>query len=258
MNNVSAADEIQGRSATIDCFALGSNPPKLVPASPLRNWMEKVVGKHAYRCLPLTIANSYGWEILCPYDIAVDWSGGANKEDLVVRRLDGEGASSFAHSNFAHGIVTFHPGYIFRTMKRWNLLVTGPLNNPKRGISPLTGVVETDWLPYPFTMNWTMTDPGTIVFERDEPFCHIIPVGTSTISDCQPVIRDLSNDPTLAADYTCFLRSRTEFLEGLMAKEQSALDQQWQRYYFLGQMPDGRENPDHIRKLRANSPIDLR
>jgi hypothetical protein len=42
------------------------------------------------------------------------------------------------------------------------------LNSPKDGIAPLTGVIETDWLPYPFTMNWQMTRPGSVRFDKDE------------------------------------------------------------------------------------------
>jgi hypothetical protein len=29
--------------------------------------MDGVIDNHAYRCLPLSIANSYGWGILAPF-----------------------------------------------------------------------------------------------------------------------------------------------------------------------------------------------
>jgi hypothetical protein len=242
----------------IECFALSDEPPKIVPAAPLRNWMESVSGLHAYRCLPLTIANTYGWEILCPYDLAVDWTGGLGREDISIRRLNGDKKCALAHSNFAHGIITFHPGYIFRTPRKWHLMVTGPLNNPKRGIAPLSGVIETDWLPYPFTMNWAMTDPGTVVFEKDEPFCVIFPVERSAVTAFQPVVRNLESDPELKRDYALFLESRRDFLTSLSARRNTSSDPQWQRHYFLGQMPDGRTTEDHVRKLRAKFPLDSR
>ena len=42
----------------------------------------------------------------------------------------------------------------------WNTFVTGPMNGIKDGIAPLSGVIETDWSPYSFTMNWRFTRPG--------------------------------------------------------------------------------------------------
>ena len=35
------------------------------PASVERDWMEGTDQRYAYRCLPLNIANTFGWEILC-------------------------------------------------------------------------------------------------------------------------------------------------------------------------------------------------
>jgi uncharacterized protein DUF6065 len=35
------------------------------PAPVEREWMEATSQRFAYRCLPLNIANAYGWEVLC-------------------------------------------------------------------------------------------------------------------------------------------------------------------------------------------------
>ena len=63
-------------------------------------------------------------------------------------------------SHFSHGIITFHPGYLFRTPEGWSMWAGGAPNHVKDGIQPLAGLVETDWLPFPFTMNWVFTRPG--------------------------------------------------------------------------------------------------
>ena len=70
-------------------------------------------------------------------------------------------------------MLTFHPGYLFRTPPGWSMWAMGPPNHIKDGIQPLAGLVETDWLPFPFTMNWIFTRPGTVRFEKGEPFCFI-------------------------------------------------------------------------------------
>ena len=38
-------------------------------------------------------------------------------------------------------------------------------------MQPLVGLIETDWLPFPFTMNWVFTRPGRVRLEKGEPFC---------------------------------------------------------------------------------------
>jgi hypothetical protein len=40
----------------LHCFALNSDPPKITPARASRQWMDDFPDRHAYRCLPLTIA----------------------------------------------------------------------------------------------------------------------------------------------------------------------------------------------------------
>ena len=61
-------------------------------------------------------------------------------------------------------------------------MVQGPINRPKDGIAALSGIIETDWSPYSFTMNWMFTRPGTPVrFEKGEPYCHIFPVSCGAL-----------------------------------------------------------------------------
>ena len=162
----------------LDAFRTQPNPPPLVPCTQERAWMAVFTDRHAYRCLPLSIANTHGWELLVPGAFEVEWNGGPQIADLTVRALepfpDGFPFEHFAMSNFARGVVTFHTGYLFRTPPGWNLLTTGAFNEPRPGISALTGIIESDWLPYPFTMNWQMLNPGTVRFEKDEVFCTVI------------------------------------------------------------------------------------
>ncbi len=66
---------------------------------------------------------------------------------------------------------------LFRTEPGFDLMVQGPVNFPRDGVYALSGVIETDWSPYTFTMNWRMTRPGaSIRFKKGEPFCHVFPV----------------------------------------------------------------------------------
>jgi hypothetical protein len=242
------------------CVALSPSPPRLVPAEPLRQWMDDFPGRHAYRCLPMAIANTYGWEILSPCTFSIDWNGGADRADISFRALDDfPYLSYFAESNFSRGVVTFHTGYLFRTDPGWNLLATGPYNRPKHGIAPLTGVIETDWLPYPFTMNWQLTQRGSVTFEKDEPFCLVYPVLHGALEATTPEIFAFEDDLELKAEYDAWRDKRAEFRQRLDQQEPEAIKEAWQRFYFKGEMPSGGSTEaSHKIKLRLRSPLDRR
>src|SRR5260370_1968310 len=119
------------------CFALNSDPQKIARARASRQWMDDFPDRHAYRCLPLSIANAHGWDILCPVALAIDWNGGPRTEDLTVRALqtmpDGRSVSAFCRSHFSSGIGTFHTHYIVLTDDERDLPATRPFNSPNGG-----------------------------------------------------------------------------------------------------------------------------
>ena len=128
----------------------------------------------------------------------------------------------------------------------------------KDGIAPLTGVIETDWLPYPFTMNWRMTRPGTVQFAKDEPLCLIYPVAKGALETAELELRNLEDNPELREQCLAWRERRENFMERFRAGDAVTLKQGWQRYYFLGQHPDGRAIDEHINKLRLKPPADKR
>src|SRR5437016_3612793 len=69
------------------CYALHDFAPRLVAARPDRQWMDRFPDQHAYRCLPLSIANAHGWHVLCPAPVEIEWNGGPAVADIKVRAL---------------------------------------------------------------------------------------------------------------------------------------------------------------------------
>lgn len=244
----------------LEAFALDDDPPPLTAAAATRDWMDRIPDRHAYRCLPLAIANGHGWVVGAPCDLEIVWDGGPRPQSMRVAALDGyPRAQHWVSSHFAYGIVTFHVGYLFRTPPGWNLMATGPLNEPKDGIAPLAGVVETHWLPYPFTMNWQMTRPGRVTFRRGEPVCMVYPVPADAVAPWSVEVRALDDDPELARQAHAWRARRDEFMRRFAQRDPATLAQAWQRYYFLGKFPDGSDAPpDHMTKLRAADPVDRR
>jgi len=210
------------------------NADRIVVGSPKRDWMDETNNKFAYRCLPLIVANTLGWQMLCPYEVDIVWNGGSRTEDLSV---DVNGPYKFALSHFGDGVLTFSMPFLFRTTKNHALYVKGPTNEIKRGIQALEGFVETDWLTFTFTMNWKMTEPDRkISFKRGEPFCQFFPYPKDYINNFEPILKAPS-EGTLEM-YQQYSKSRNDFNEALKTDTFSNSGKQWQKFYFRGEYPE--------------------
>ncbi len=244
----------------LECYpttAADVTPPEIVPGRPQRDWMDHFTARHPYRCLPMTMANSSGWEILTPMALSAEWNGGAMQEDIKIQSdRPHPHLHHFAKSHFSHGVLTFHPGYMFRTPPGWSIMAMGPPNHIKDGIQPLAGVVESDWLPFPFTMNWLFTRPGKIRFEKGEPFCFITLIQDKPLHDIQPVIRRMDTNPELRHQYDTWEKHRTEFNQRIFRGDPEATKEAWQRYYFKGEDPEeiAPAREDHVNKRRLKTP----
>jgi Family of unknown function (DUF6065) len=234
------------------CYLQRGWKPCIRPAEPTRQWMDATPEAFAYRCLPLNIANAHGWEILCPCTFEACWHGGSATEDVAVRLPPDADPDTAPVSLFGQAVLTFHIMGLFRTPPGWNLWVSGSPNRPKDGIYPLAGVIETDWSPYTFTMNWRFLRRNHWVrFERDEPIAFIFPVQRNALELMQPKLVPLEANPSLLAAFTAWSQSRTAF-QAVVSKDPPASGSaKWQKRYYRGVDMDERPGVgDHRTKLR--------
>lgn len=242
------------------CYLYDGWRPRIRAADSRRGWMDDAPESFAYRCLPLNIANAHGWEILSPCGFEAVWDGGAGAESVTIT-LDPDTAPEDAPVTlFGLGTVTFHIAGLFRTPPGWNLWVGGPANRAKDGIAPLGGIIETDWSPYSFTMNWRFTRPHHPVrFEENEPICQIFPVDRNLIETIDPVFRPIDEAPELKQQFEAWSRSRDAFHVRMKEHPPEKPADKWQKLYYRGVDPDGCPGaPDHRAKLNirefANAP----
>jgi len=231
-------------------YVIEDQPFEIRPAPLERDWMEMTDQRFAYRCLPLNIANAFGWEILCPGTFSAVWDGGNALESVHINARS-NGVAAVSH--FGHGILTFHVPFLFHTDPGVSLMAQGPINRPKDAIAPLTGVIETDWAPYTFTMNWKFTRPGIpILFEKGEPFCHVFPVRCGELENVEPKIQQLSEAPELKQQYETWTASRSKFMVDLEQPGSEARAEKWQKQYYRGLYPGGEpaKTSDHRTRLR--------
>lgn len=238
------------------CYRTLESSPTIRPGGSRREWMDQTIEHFAYRCTPLVIANATGWELLSPFHIEAEWEGERSRKAIIIRaKGQPERVKRFVCSHFGHGILTFHPGYVFRTNPGWALWIRGCPNTFKPPIVPLEGIVETDWLPFTFTMNWKFTSPGKVIFQKDEPFCFITLTPHGVIDRVTPYVSDLQADPTLMKAYDDWRASRKDFNQGLNDPASIQSQQGWQKRYLTAS-----EAPDisgHRIKRRLLSPQTL-
>lgn len=142
-----------------------------------------------------TSAGRQGWQLLCPIAFRATWNGGPNPEDIVISLAeeptdataavvteavateaveeedDHAGAGAFVQSQLGQGLLTFYPGYQFKTAEGYLLWLRGPINHPKDGITPLESQVDAALIPSTTAIHWQFTRPNqTIHFAAGEPF----------------------------------------------------------------------------------------
>jgi hypothetical protein len=240
-------DDAPRLSGYLDAGAIVS----IRPAPAERDWMDRTNERFAYRCLPLTIANAHGWELLLPNGFSAVWNGGAGLDAITV--TNDPGADSPAESHFGHGILTMRVPCLFRTGPGVDLMVQGPINRPKDGIAALTAIIETDWAPYTFTMNWRFTRPDLAIrFEAGEPYCHIFPTRRGEVEAVAPRLHMMSEDPELERQHAAWRAARVKFNADLKVPGSAAQAQRWQKLYHRGLDPDARPGSDgHRTRIRA-------
>ncbi len=225
-----------------------SNDMPLETAPLTRDWMDATQNRYAYHCLPLVMANQAGWMIRCPATFLASWDGEAAAGGL---RLEFEGpAHNWIHTHFGSGILTFSIPYLFRTPPGVNLWVRGPSNVIRDGVQALEGIVETDWTPATFTMNWKMTRPHHVVcFQRGEPICMIVPVPRGLAEELLPRRLPLSANTELAEQYAAWDKARAEHLADLRRWQPGDPRLSLQKDYHKGEMPRGARATQHQTRL---------
>lgn len=226
-------------------YQTGPALPGLRPASARRGWMDETPNGFAYRCLPMTVANAHGWEVIGDTAFEAWWNGGSRKTDIVIRPLGGGAIRPMSH--FGSGILTFPIDALLRTEPGIGLWVSGPPNSPKDGIMPLSGLVETDWAPMTFTMNWRFTRPDHVIrFEAGEAICFFFPLDRGLIGRHQPQSRPITEDAALEAAHRGWRQGRRAFNEALHEEGSPERAKGWQKDYHRAP-----GIADHITKPRV-------
>lgn len=231
---------------TREGFSADRLPNILAEIPKTRDWFTS----HFYRCLPLTIANSYGFIIKAEYDFYVHWDGREEAEGLTFRPGNEVKNPSelfpTIYSHFGSGILTVTPPFFLRTPPGVNLMTINPPNFFHPNFTVMTGVVETDNLRRNFTFNIKMQMPFIEVY---------VPKGTP-LAGFIPIPRYYVDSFDLVEASSIFTK---EVIEEEIQAQRDDIDNTEKehiskhgvgRLYFNGQDIYGNKFPDHQKTVR--------
>lgn len=223
---------------------------EVVPLNMQRNWMHETSGKYAYKCLPLGIANQYGWAVLSPFDFKVSWYGGEDQESVDVWGVP-EGMEHVVQSYFSHKTFTIHPDFVIKTPPGYSLYIRGVPNKEYAVAQPLDAIVETDWLPFTFTYNFRFFEPGTIEFKKGEPIFCFFPILRNTVENFEIRKAFIDEDEELMHDFSDYASSRDlHRLARLKGK-----NGEFQKFYVNGRGPKKwYDIKDHLKRVFFRMP----
>lgn len=184
----------------------------LKPGSKQRNWMNK--NPHAYRCVPLSIASEYGWDILLPEKVTLSWNGGPNNKDTTV--LEG----TCLEPHFGGGTVTLEGAYTWKTDEDIQMMVM-PYPNPDQfDLVSLTAIIETDRLMYPWFLSCRLARPGTYTFPAGMPLARVIPIRIKDVTEAQI---NICEEPEEYKEYRDW--------QGETRRQRNPVKEAWQKFY---------------------------
>ena len=88
-------------------------------------------------------------------------------------------------------------------------------------------------------MNWRFTRPGTVRFNKGEPFCFFTPVPHAILDQITPVIRPLADNPELKREHEAWSEDRRQFNKRLAERDPATVEVGWQKNYVRGEGPEG-------------------
>jgi hypothetical protein len=141
-----------------------------------RDWFPK----DFYHCLPLIIANEYGYSLSLEYDIDVFWTGEESPDSLQITKYYEEGKDyqyPDVKSLFGNGILTVTPPFHIKTPPGVNTMTINPINYMLPNMSVISGVVETDNVAQSFSFSLKVHIPNVLVkIPKGFPIGSFIPI----------------------------------------------------------------------------------
>jgi hypothetical protein len=172
------------------------NPPRIVQSRLKRDWMDETHKKHAYQCMPVSVANVMGWEVQMEEDLVVKWSGGNTPPEILAGEFTKSGRKQATSSII--GTISLHMGWIINTEPGYETWISGSPNYFIDGAVGLSATIPSWWWPDEVQMNWKITKENQeVVFPAGSPLCFFNIYSPQIIKDAEFEVVTLWDDKEL-------------------------------------------------------------
>lgn len=162
-----------------------------------RQWMEKTSAKHAYHCLPISIANTMGWGVSFPEDISFIWDGSLDEDSSHVKILKGEKYCSPKRGN---GTISFITYLTFITEQNTTMLVSPVPNDFNENAQCFTTLISTSFYTSMIPIAWKIMKPNVeIIIPANTPVAALIPISLGQLEEYEMFIK--KEDQKFLQDY---------------------------------------------------------
>lgn len=159
-----------------------------------RDWMDLTDGRHAYKCFPVSLANSIGWSISFLDDIEFIWDGITDSSPNHVKII--RAGEHVANTDRGQATISFNSELRFKTDKNVSMLSIVPPNYWIDGAIPYTSIISTSFYPDPYPIAWKITKANeNIIIPAGTPVATLIPISLTDFSKVELNIYDKPHNP---------------------------------------------------------------
>jgi len=149
-----------------------------------REWMDETIDAHAYKCFPVSLANTIGWSISFLDDIEFVWDGISDTTPDHVKIISDPG--NVCTTQRANATVSFYSGIFFETGPDISMLQIVPPNFFVDGATPFTTIISTSVLKEAIPIAWKITRPDTVIrIPAGMPVATFIPISLSKYQEVE-------------------------------------------------------------------------
>jgi hypothetical protein len=173
----------------ITAYKNNSTRSKIEQTRVKRDWMDETVDGHAYKCFPVSLANTIGWSISFLDDIEFIWDGISDTTPDHVKILKDPG--NVCTTQRANATVSFYSGFFFESDENTSMLQIVPPNFFVDGATPFTTIISTSVLKEAIPIAWKITRPNTVIrIPAGMPVATFIPMSLKSYQDIELEIKD--------------------------------------------------------------------